>query len=271
MDEERSPLARMLVGTLVVAAIGGGAWYVLKKPPVKPTPAPAPVVAPVEAPVAEATPHYPVEAIEQAIAPQPDDPLPDLFTSDGFVRDALGLLFANPQLGEWLVSEHVAARFVAFVDALPNRRVSMNLWPVKPVSGSFFVQAAADGSHIGAANEARYDARVQALTTVDTRAAVALYLRLYPLLQQAYRELGYPDAHFNDRLVQVIDHLLAAPEPQGPVAVVLGDKGYVFADPALESASAGHKLLVRLGPTHEAQVKTKLREFRAALAGQKLP
>ena len=47
--------------------------------------------------------------------------------------------------------------------------------------------------------------------------AVALYARLYPLFQQAYEELGYPGRYFNDRLVEVIDDLLATPEPTGPV------------------------------------------------------
>ena len=49
--------------------------------------------------------------------------------------------------------------------------------------------------------------------------AAALYRRLYPLFQQAYAELGYPTGHFNDRLVEVVDHLLAAPEPTQPPAV----------------------------------------------------
>ncbi|HQU43635.1 MAG TPA: DUF3014 domain-containing protein, partial [Pirellulales bacterium] len=41
--------------------------------------------------------------------------------------------------------------------------------------------------------------------------------------------------YFNDRLVSVIDHLLAAPEPAGPVALVQPKIIYKFADPQLES------------------------------------
>jgi len=36
---------------------------------------------------------------------------------------------------------------------------------------------------------------------VDAKAFMAVYTRFYPLLQQAYRELGYPKGYFNDRLV----------------------------------------------------------------------
>ncbi|MBK6435051.1 MAG: DUF3014 domain-containing protein [Rhodanobacteraceae bacterium] len=270
MDDERNPLARMLILAGVLVGIGGGAWYVLQRPAVKPA-APAAVAVPIAPLVNDVrTPQYPVEAIMPPVATMPTAPLPDLFDSDGYVRDALNALFAHPQLAQWLVSEHLLARFVAFIDALPNRKVSSQLWPVKPATGSFFVQTEGDSTLIGPANSARYEAHAAALTGVDTAAAVALYVRLYPLLQQAYRELGYPQGHFNDRFVAVLDHLLAAPEPPAPVAVVRDDKGnWVYADADLESASAGHKLLMRMGAQHERAIKAKLREFRAALVSAK--
>lgn len=268
MEEERSPLLRMALLAVVIVGAGSGAWYVLQKPAPK-APAPVAVPPPVETPatVAPAEPQYPVEAINPPPAAS-DGPLPTLFDSDAYVRDALIALFAQPQLAQWLVPEHLVQRFVAFVDALPNRKVPTHLWPAKPASGRFFVQEGDAGTVIGPANGARYDAHVAALTGVDTGAATAVYLRLYPLLQQAYRDLGYPDRHFNDRFVAVLDHLLAAPEPGAPVSVTMDDKGnWVYAEAALESASAGQKFLMRLGPKHEAAVKAKLREFRTALAG----
>ena len=92
-------------------------------------------------------------------------------------------------------------------------------------------------------------------------------MRLYPLFQQAYRELGAGDAYFNDRLVEVIDHLLAAPEVAPPIELVRPKVYWQFRDPSLESMSAGHKLMVRIGPEQSARVKAKLRELRDALAG----
>jgi len=37
---------------------------------------------------------------------------------------------------------------------------------------------------------------------VDAKKLVSVYVHLYPLFQQAYVGLGYPDGYFNDRLVQ---------------------------------------------------------------------
>jgi hypothetical protein len=41
---------------------------------------------------------------------------------------------------------------------------------------------------------------------------------------------------------------------------------YEYADPNLESLSAGQKVLLRMGNANAAQMKKKMREFRALIA-----
>jgi hypothetical protein len=91
-------------------------------------------------------------------------------------------------------------------------------------------------------------------------------VHFYPLFQQAYQALGYPNGYFNDRLVVTIDNLLAAPDITTDIAVVRPNVMYQFADPKLEDLSAGQKLMLRMGPTNAAIVKAKLRELRAQVA-----
>jgi flagellar biosynthesis/type III secretory pathway protein FliH len=93
-----------------------------------------------------------------------------------------------------------------------------------------------------------------------------LYVRLYPLFQQAYEELGNLDGYFNDRVIEVIDDLLATPEIIGPIALTQPHVMFEFADAELESRSTGQKLLLRMGPENAARVKAKLREFRERIA-----
>jgi hypothetical protein len=95
---------------------------------------------------------------------------------------------------------------------------------------------------------------------------VAAYVRLYPYFQQAYRELGYPGAYFNDRLVEVLDHLLAAPLPAPPIALAQPHVLYTYADPELEARSAGQKILMRMGAENATAIKDKLRAIRALVA-----
>ena len=91
----------------------------------------------------------------------------------------------------------------------------------------------------------------------------------YPLFQQAYQELGYPGGYFNDRLVDAIDNALATPDVGGAVALTQPKVLYEYADPALQSLSAGQKALLRMGPDNAAKVKAKLRELRRIIAAQR--
>jgi hypothetical protein len=85
------------------------------------------------------------------------------------------------------------------------------------------------------------------------------------LFQQSYQNLGYPNGYFNDRLVEVIDVMLATPEPKGPIKLVRPNVMYTFADPALEARPAGQKLLIRMGPENAQAIKAKLTELRSVI------
>ena len=64
----------------------------------------------------------------------------------------------------------------------------------------------------------------------------------------------------------VIDDLLAAPTPDGPIELVRPKVMYQFADPGLEARSAGQKMMIRMGPDNADIVKEKLRVLRGLLA-----
>jgi hypothetical protein len=93
-----------------------------------------------------------------------------------------------------------------------------------------------------------------------------IYRRFYPLMQEAYINLGYPDGYFNDRVVEVIDHLLATPDVSESPVLVRPNVLYEYADEELEQLSSGQKLLIRMGPEHRETVKAKLAEFRELIA-----
>src|SRR5690606_24328802 len=92
-----------------------------------------------------------------------------------------------------------------------------------------------------------------------------LYVRFYPLLQYEYQQLGFPDGHFNDRVVAAIDDMLAAPTPRQPVRLVQPKVLYRFADPALESLSAGQKIMIRIGPDNARRLRAALLRLRDEL------
>jgi len=59
--------------------------------------------------------------------------------------------------------------------------------------------------------------------------------------------------------------MLAAPDVQGPIKLVQPKVFYELADPKLEDRSAGQKLLMRMGPEHEREIKEKLQALRAEI------
>jgi len=198
--------------------------------------------------------------------------LPDLHNSDATVMQSLLALPGAQGLQDLLVQQAIIPNIVATVDALPRQSFgSSRILPLRTPQGAFATGQNGDQQVIDNQNYQRYAPYMRVIESVDTRALVAWYVHNYPLFQQAYRELGYPKAYFNDRLIVVIDNLLATPEPTQPIAVKKSGAFYVYADFKLESLGAGQKILLHTGHDNEAKIKTRLREIRAMLVGQNLP
>ena len=260
---------------VLVAAFFGWRWYQQQQKPPEPVPvATAPNDGPAPAPAAEPTgPQNPVDAL----AP-PDAALPALAESDSRVMKALAELLGGKHASEYLRSDGIVRRFVATVDNLAREQAPASAWPVQPTGQRFITDGPQGGTQtIAANNAARYNGIVLLAETVDPAKAATVYAKLYPLFQKAYEELGFPGRYFNDRLIAVIDHLLQAPEPSGPVQVRLVEvKGdvpstrpwvrYEYVDPKLEAMSSGQKIMVRMGPENERKVKASLRGFRQQIA-----
>ena len=250
---------------ILVAAVGGIAYY-LHTQRTEPPPVAAVQPAP-EAPAPAPQSHYPIEE-EPAAAPTPPKPLPALDESDAEAQASLGGVFSQQTLVDLFQLKGIIRRIVATIDNLPRDKVAGRLLAVKPVPGHFAVDGAEGSRSIGAENYARYTPYVHAAQVVDAKKLVSVYVHLYPLFQQAYVSLGYPDGYFNDRLVQVIDNLLAAPAPAAPVRLDQPNVLFTYADPELEALSAGQKMLVRMGPANEAIVKDKLRQIRVEVTSR---
>jgi hypothetical protein len=249
-----------LVGILVLASAGVllYSWRANR-------PAPRP-------PVQAAAPKPPVTTPPPVQNPVPSSqspaaaPLPSLADSDPAMRDALGGLVSEAAFMQLFRPDMLVRHTVVTIDNLSRKRAAEQLRPIKPVPGQFIVNGNDQQATIDPNNYKRYDAYMKVLQMVDVKQVAALYFRFYPLFQQAYQNLGYPNGYFNDRLVETIDNLLETPDVSGPVQLVRPNVMYQYADPMLEKLSAGQKLLIRIGPQNEAIVKAKLRELRAAVA-----
>jgi hypothetical protein len=193
--------------------------------------------------------------------------LPALDESDATMQDALTGLFDQEHLEELFNLDRIIRRFVVTIDNMPRDGLPRKHLPLKPLASGFLVteENEEDAVFINPDNYQRYRPYVQLAETVDTKKIISAYVRFYPLFQQAYEDLGYPSLYFNDRLIDVIDHLLDTPEVDGPVRLVQPHVFYKFASPELEARSAGQKLLIRIGNDNASKIKAKLRELRLEL------
>lgn len=229
--------------------------------------------APIEQPVAVA-PEMPVAPEEPAVqhplpAAENQAALPALDDSDPTVRNALEMLVGKAPVEQFLVTDNMVRHIVVTIDNLPNELVAMRMRPIKPAPGGFEVGGSEDARVLSPSNYERYEPLVRIWTAMDVKPFVESYVRHYPLFQEAYANLGHPPQYFNDRLIEVIDHLLETPELQDPIALVQPGVQYEYADPEIEARSAGQKVLIRMGVANAKQVKEKLRELRRELLAQR--
>lgn len=240
-------------------------------------------------PVAEA-PAAPEAASEPAAAPAPPairHPVDTALAASAAAptggdvnsqwRHGLAELLGQTAVLRFLQTDDFPRRIVVTIDNLGRPHAAPRLWPVNQTPGRFKVSGDGELTSIAADNSARYAPLVTLIGSVDARRAAGLYALMYPQLQQAYEELGYPGHYLNDRVVEVIDVLLATPEPApgAPLLQLTEVKGsvpstqpwlrYEFADPALQSLASGQKILLRVGPLHRRTLKAKLGELRALL------
>jgi hypothetical protein len=238
---------------LMVVLLGAGAGYYFWTRQVDEPPSPAPLAAPpeprVEAPAPEPAVRYPIET------PSPK-PLPSLENSDPMARQSAVELIGRKAFEAMVRPSQLIRRIVATVDNLPRETAPTRVMPLEPVPGRFTPDPA---------NAARYAPYVRVLESLDARALVQRYIESYPLFQAAYTELGYPQGNFNDRLVEALDDLLAAPDPKAPPELAQPKVLYEYADPELQGRSAGQKIMMRMGAENAARVKAKLREIRREL------
>jgi hypothetical protein len=243
---------------LIVLAVAVAAYLRSRTPPEPLARAPA---TPIQ-PQADESPRHPV-------APAPADaarpPLPSLRESDPVVMGAAADL-VPPAARDLLQTEDMVRRWVITVDALPRARLPQRLSPVQRVSGQMVAGGAPDAPALSQDNYARYEPYVALAESIDPQALVSAYRWLYPLFQQAYTEVVRPEGYFNDRLIEVIDHLLATPELPAEPELTRPSVTYRLADPDLEALSAGRKALLRMGPDNARRVKAVLARLRAELS-----
>ncbi len=174
------------------------------------------------------------------------------------------------------------APVVVTVDNLDRAECVGALWPVIPDARALRGQRRGREEHIDADNACVTRRSCSSSSRSTARRAVALYRCAYPLFQQSYEELGYPQgiqrpagaghrppaAHAGaDRAAGA--HADARSRGRTPRR----GPGCTTRSPTRrwKQRSAGQKLLMRMGTVNERRLKAKLDELRAQLVAKSPP
>jgi len=243
-----------LIGVVVVAAVVaiasfvffGGQEPVSETAPVVETPPPAPPPPPVEEP-------------EEAIG------LPSLAESDSLVRDLVAALTSHPAFAAWLIPDQVVRTFVLVVDNVADgHNPADHLTPLRPTQ-RFRTLGEAPQLSIDPASYARYNTHAEIVASINPVGAAELYRRLYPLITEAYVELGHPDGGFDDTLRRALRTLLETPVLERDASLVPRAAFFEFAADELEDLQPVQKQFLGMGPRNVRAVQASLLDIARAL------
>lgn len=259
----RSPRTWVAAAALVVAA-GIAAYFLFGARS-------APEPATTAAPAAGATPEAPPRPLGADAAPIDVPPLDE---SDALVRELVGQLTSHPRVGAWLATRGLVRNFTVVVSNIAEGKTpAVHLGTLRP-SASFGVVERGDYLEIDPRSYDRYTVLADAVASINPTGGAQLYTTLKPRIEEAYRDLGFPDTPFDRTLERAIVLLLETPVVNGPMRVEpQGAAGYGFAEARLEALTDAQKHLLRMGPRNVRVIQAALRAIALALGipAQRLP
>ena len=205
---------------------------------------------------------------EEKIQPEEEKVEPlnvSLDESDDLVRKLAGELSSHPKLAMWLVSDELIRKFVAAVDNIANGQSPVPQIDFFKPDGDFKVIDEAGEYFIDPESYKRYDLVAEVFASLDPKGCVTLYKQLKPAIQDAYRDLGYPETEFDGTLKKAIMELLKVPVVKNDIQLEKKVVTYTMVDTDLESLSSAQKHLLRMGPENVRVIQGQLRSMGQSL------
>lgn len=189
----------------------------------------------------------------------------ELAESDGVVRDLAQEISSHPEFSAWLGSKNLISKFTAAVDNIAQGSIPRSQIDFFKPKGRFRTFIRGGRYYVSPASYARYNLVANVFNSLDVADCVKLYRQMKPAIQEAFRELGYPEENFQNTLILAIHELLKVPVVEKDIPLESRVISYTIADSRLEKLSESQKSLLRMGPENVRKIQAKLREFGLAL------
>lgn len=253
---ENIKVASIAVIIIVLIAISAGVYYffIYEKPE---------EIPPVEQVQQEQPAQVPAE--ELVIEEAPELIQVELDESDDTIRNMAEELSPHPDAASWLMSKDLIRKFVGAVDNIANGLSPRSQIDFFTLEESFKIIEKDGLYYVDHEGYDRYNLVGDVFSSLDSEGWVKLYEQSALLIQEAYKDLGYPEEDFDKTLTAAIVELLKAPVVEGDILLEAKVVSYTMADPELENLSEVQKHLIRMGPENVQKIQAKLREIGLAL------
>jgi hypothetical protein len=197
--------------------------------------------------------------------------VPPLDQSDAVVRELVRQISSHPRILAWLATGGLIRTVTVAVENVAGGATpAAHFRVLRPASGFETISRGRE-LYISPRSYERYDQLADAVASIDAAGAARLYATLKPRVEEAYRDLGYPDTPFDRTLERAIVVLLRTPATDARLEQK--GVGYGYADPALEGLTGAQKQLLRMGPRNIRIIQSSLRQIALALGipAERLP
>jgi len=189
----------------------------------------------------------------------------DLNQSDPAVRELIASAQVPGLLRAWSRQKELVRSVVAAVDNVAQGQSPAAQLAFLAPEEKFSVIEKNGTTSLDPQSFRRYDTLINVFIAIPDETLIFWYRKLRPTLESAFRELGYPEITFSQRLKQAIEQLDQVPVTRKDMPLEKKILSYAFADINLEDLTLAQKHLLRLGPQNVARIQKKLRGFASGL------
>jgi len=220
------------------------------------------------------------EAVEMAVGEEMGDGadalaepakpiLPKLNDSDAVVKTKVSELDGGTRLLAFMVDDELIRKGVRAAHSLSEGWVVKEYRPVSSPNGKYIVTDTGKYDEqqqkiyqTASSNYERYKTHIDVLTNFPPEHAASLYRYFYPLMQQAYEELGLRKGEFHSVMLTALDNTVSAPVFPQDQSLRQPSVMYVYADKSVENLSSLEKLKLRIGAENLEELSAWVRKFR---------
>ena len=284
MENPQSSTSSVPWGIIIGIAVVTGAalWYFLSQEkaiePVEISPVVEVVVAPENLDSVEVEPTSEIvdiapEEVVETIAVEPVSLLPTLDDSDTWLEEKLPTITWRKELLKLIIDDDMIRRFVVFTDNFAQGTLAYEHSPLIKPSTSFSGREINENGEVvikwDESSSRRFSLYVDLLRSIDSETLVTWYYELKPLVNEAYRELGYPDEDFTDILQDAITKVLDMEIPKERLDLVRPSVMYQYKNEDIEQLDDAEKLMLRLGKENLLVIKSVMLELSEKISRER--